>query len=252
MKKAVAGILALTITLGLSGCEGSSSNNKEIQQAYDISDDAVSKVETKNNSHSEPKYEFVTQEIRDYTDSFGKPAILFIAEFTNTGTVPITMTNISMDIESEDGTLLKVADFLTVMPRTVLPGSCGYICEDVVDSADTNISPDMFDSIVAKLHYTVDPTPSYNNLPVEITQINYQKIYGHAGAIGKIKNYGNETLSKVFVAVAYKDSDGIIQNVALGAVDDLPANGEKGFDCVASHGDSSLDYSSMTMEYFAY
>lgn len=252
MKKVVAGILALALIATLAACGDGGTTVDTSDSVAPAQTDAQQTTESTSTS-STLEIEFVSEEYQVYTDVFDEPTATYLAEIKNPSDTAIDLSNVSLDLEQPDGTLIKTVSLLTVKPRTILAGGTGYICDEIYNTAlDGEITLDTLAAAVTKLHYSIDPVTDADVPTVELSQVSAKDEFGHVGMIGKIKNTGNETYSNLFVAAPVRDSNGKLLTVVLGSVADLAPGAEKGFDGVAFAGRPISDISAVTLDAFAY
>lgn len=252
MKKVVAGILALTMIATLAACGGGDSTGDTSNPTASVQTNSPQTSEPAP-TPSAPEIEFVSEEYQVYTDVFDDPTATYLAEIKNPSDTAIHLSNISLDLEHPDGTLIKTVSLLTVKPRTIPAGGTGYICDEIYNTAlDGEITLDALTAAVTKLHYSIDPVTDAGVPTVELSQVSAKDEFGNIGMIGKIKNTGSETYSNLFVAAPVRDSNGKLLTVILGSVTDLAPGVEKGFDGVAFAGRPISDISAVTLDAFAY
>ena len=252
MKKVVTWILALTMIATLAACGGGDSTGDTSNPTASVQTNSPQTTEPAP-TPSVPEIEFVSEEYQVYTDVFDDPTATYLAEIKNPSDTAIHLSNISLDLEHPDGTLIKTVSLLTVKPRTIPAGGTGYICDEIYNtSLDGEITLDALTAAVPKLHYSMDPVTDASEPTVELSQVSAKDEFGHVGMIGKIKNTGSETYSNLFVAAPVRDANGKLLTVILGSVADLAPDVEKGFDGVAFAGRPISDISAVTLEAFAY
>lgn len=252
MKKVVAGILALAMISTLAACNGENSTADTSTPSASVQTDSPQATEPAP-APSASEIEFISEEYQVYTDVFDDPTATYLAEIKNSSDTAIHLSNISLDLEHPDGTLIKTVSLLTVKPRTIPAGGTGYICDEIYNtSLDGEITLDALTAAVTKLHYSVDPVTDADVPTVELSQVSAKDEFGNIGMIGKIKNTGSETYSNLFVAAPVRDPNGKLLTVILGSIADLAPGVEKGFDGVAFAGRSISDISTVTLDAFAY
>lgn len=252
MKKVVAGILVLSMVATLVACGGGDSAEETSAPTASVQTDSPQTSESAP-APSAPEIEFVSEEYQVYTDVFGDPTATYLAEIKNLSDTAIHLSNISLDLEHPDGTLIKTVSLLTVKPRAIPAGGTGYICDEIYNTAlDGEITLDALTVAVTKLHYSIDPATDTDVPTVELSQVSAKDEFGNIGMIGKIKNTGSETYSNLFVAAPVRNSSGKLLTVILGSVADLAPGVEKRFDGVAFAGRPISDISTVTLEAFAY
>ena len=252
MKKVVAGILALAMISTLAACNGENSTADTSTPSASVQTDSPQATEPAP-APSASEIEFISEEYQVYTDVFDDPTATYLAEIKNSSDTAIHLSNISLDLEHPDGTLIKTVSLLTVKPRTIPAGGTGYICDEIYNtSLDGEITLDALTAAVTKLHYSVDPVTDADVPTVELSQVSAKDKFGNIGMIGKIKNTGSETYSNLFVAAPVRDPNGKLLTVILGSIADLAPGVEKGFDGVAFAGRSISDISTVTLDAFAY
>lgn len=163
----------------------------------------------------------------------------YIAEIKNIGDMPIEISDISIDIETDDGKLLKVLNYVSSSPRIIDVGQSAYICESAITMLDTDINA--IDATVAKLHYDIEKAVM-PDMPVEVTQIELSNKMGYPNIIGKARNNGNEDLTFVYICAPLYSADGALQTVITTCVD-VKAGEEASFDQMAIFADYQADYS---------
>ena len=193
MKKVVAGILALTMIATLAACGGGDSTGDTSNPTASVQTNSPQTSEPAP-TPSAPEIEFVSEEYQVYTDVFDDPTATYLAEIKNPSDTAIHLSNISLDLEHPDGTLIKTVSLLTVKPRTIPAGGTGYICDEIYNTAlDGEITLDALTAAVTKLHYSIDPVTDAGVPTVELSQVSAKDEFGNIGMIGKIKNTGSES-----------------------------------------------------------
>ena len=134
MKKVVAGILVLSMVATLVACGGGDSAEETSAPTASVQTDSPQTSESAP-APSAPEIEFVSEEYQVYTDVFGDPTATYLAEIKNLSDTAIHLSNISLDLEHPDGTLIKTVSLLTVKPRAIPAGGTGYICDEIYNTA---------------------------------------------------------------------------------------------------------------------
>lgn len=135
-----------------------------------------------------------------YENSIGTVWISAIAEIENTGSVDLFLSSGSMDLEDEDGSLIKVLNLVSVYPQIISPGEKAYyyqstILNDVSKEDDVSIvlHPDVAKSRRGKKLFAVTDVV-----------INDREYFG-IEAVGRVENSGTKDESLIYVAVVLFD-----------------------------------------------
>lgn len=220
-------LIVLFIALILSGCS--------IKDNYDdvgfISEETISRDTNDIITFTEDIEEILSTEIKDtalYTKDMGydKIAIFCSIELENTSNVPIKISDVSFDIENEDGDFVtKITGYFKANPEVILPGEISYISEDSIN--EDVLQEDCFKII-----------PNYIIVKTEQQVIRYNvedvKLITHSGSYwgvqGRVVNHLNDTAEKIRVNVAlYDSSDKLLGVIEPYFNDPINPNSKLGF-----------------------
>lgn len=232
MKKIFCMIMTATILFSLCACGSDSVSTPE-----PVSTPVIESIpEPTPEPVKEPSAEVVYEALILDKDGDGST---YIAEIKNNGDMPIEISDISIDIETDDGKLLKVLDYVSSSPRIIDAGQSAYICESAITMFDTDINA--IDATVAKLHYDIEKGVM-PDMPVEVTQIELTNKLGYPNIVGKAKNNGDQDLTFVYICAPLYSADGVLQTIITTYVD-VKAGEEASFDQMAIFADYQADYS---------
>jgi hypothetical protein len=188
-------------------------------------------AEPNQDNAAQPKanVEIVSQEVQKYQDSLGSVNAAYLAEIKNTGTSTVKLSDLSIDLNSTDGNLIGVTDYVSAFPSIIKPGESAYIMEEIYNSVfDTPVEINSIGEAV--LHYNAEESKEAPILPIELTDAKLQTdAFGTPEIIGNIKNTGDTDLKYVYVVGIVRDSAKTLQNMIFTIIDSLPAGSDKGF-----------------------
>jgi hypothetical protein len=167
-----------------------------------------------------------------------------MCEIENTGSMPITFDDISLDVEDAEGNIINVEDFVSAHPRIIEPGEKSYIYENVLSSLSDKIADVTCVSNVI-LHGTVYAAAK-RDIDVEVTEVSLKTDGHYPEIIGRVKNNSGETLEYVEIAAPMFNTDGLPCGVFHTTIDLKPGE-EKGFDATDLNADFDADYSAATL-----
>lgn len=242
MKKAIIVFMCLAIAFSLCACGGTSEPTPTPNAPSAPAQESTPTPTPTPEPPKDPTVEIVSEQIIVETN-LSYTTSTYLAEIKNTSNFPVSLSDISFDLETADGTLVKVVDYVTVSPKTIDVGQSAYICEPAVTMLDTDI--DAAAATVAKLSFDVDKA-TMPDLPVEITSISLTNKMGFPNILGKAKNNGTEDLTFVYICAPLYSSDGVLQTVITTYVD-LKAGEEVSFDQMAIFADPDTDYSNSVL-----
>lgn len=252
MKKVMLILMCLTMALSLCACGGTSSPapapdtpiapNEPSTPTQAPGPEPTTAPTPTPEPPKEPTVEIVSEQLIVET-SLGYTTSTYLAEIKNTSDFPVKLSDISFDLETADGTLVKVIDYVTVSPTTLDVGQSAYICEPAVTMLDSDIDANA--ATVVKLSFDIDKA-SLKELPVEIVSVSLTNKMGFPNIVGKAKNNGTEDLTFVYICAPLYSADGVLQTVITTYVD-LAAGEEGSFDQMAVFADPNADYSSSVL-----
>ncbi|MGI5883713.1 MAG: FxLYD domain-containing protein [Candidatus Spyradocola sp.] len=180
---------------------------------------------TKAPTSSDPQYEVGTAQVRLWTNSIGTQWMQTIIPVTNTGDRNLYVDGGSFDIESADGSLIGVQDYVSAYPQILAPGETGYIYENTSMDTPLDETP------------TILPHPNIDAATVdliryEVTDLGISdKEYGGIHVFGRVTNTSDAAASLVYIAVALYDADGNVVDIVFTILtDELAAGAQIGFD----------------------
>ena len=148
-------------------------------------------------------YEISRQSAVVWKDSIGTTWVQVIVEVENTGTLPLYLDSGSADLETGDGTLVKVIKSLSGFPQVLLPGERGVFYDATTLDEEQNSE------------LSVVPHFRPNEATVPVTRLKTSDItlsegkYGGFKLMGRVENPGPEPIDGVvyIVGICY-NSDG--------------------------------------------
>ena len=209
------------------------SKNSEIEKPH-------SSISTDSGKKTIEKVELVYSNPYAYTDSLDKEAIMGCYIWENTGNVPVRITDISVDLVSADGKILKVKENINCYPHVISPGEKSYAGEDILNWLDQDVTPGSVSKAI--LHFYCKEEKK-ETIPAVITQAGLGESLGGPALIGAIKNMSGKTLDYICLSAPVFSSDGELKTVIMGIVEKLGPNEEKGFDIRALNYDPATNYS---------
>lgn len=176
----------------------------------------------------EESFEVVDSSILSWQNSIGSTWCKIVTEVKNTGTAPLYLSAADFDIEDSAGSLLSVANLVSVYPPVINPGeSAVYFETTTLDG----IAPEAVQNVVphvkaekAKVEQILFPTSD-----VRITD----ETYGGIKAIGRVENNTAETQDSVYVAVICRDANAKAIAVLMTILNGLAPGDKVGFEATA-------------------
>lgn len=169
------------------------------------------------------KYELGTSTIDTWTDSIGSKWMKIAVPITNTGTADLYLDDISVDIESSNGTLLETKSMISGYPEYIKPGETGYYYTATSRSfTDTNVK------VVphCNAEKATNDVLRYKITDVSITADQY---YG-VKVMGRVENTTNKKGSLDKIAACLFDANGKLICVAFTYLEnDLAVGAKVGF-----------------------
>lgn len=186
------------------------------------------------------KVDIVYSNAYAYIDALDKEALMGCYVFENTGNVPVRITDLSVDLISEDGKILKVKENINCYPHVIAPGENAYAVEDLINWLDQDVTVGSVSKAVVHFYCKAEEKEA---IPAVITQAGLGESLGGPALIGAIKNKSAEMLDYICISAPVFSSDGNLQTVITGVVEKLGPNEEKGFDIRALNYDPAINYS---------
>lgn len=236
-------LLSVCVMLLTAGC----GTTKEAQTQTPIADNSQQAESTAKTNNSGTKSERVSENFVTYTDSIGTPHILYLGVVQNTDTKPLQYGGVTIDVNDDNGNLIKHLDMGIVYPDYLMPGEKGYICEDCAQLDDTI---DLTKVAKTEMHYGTRAATNYKKPNVEITQLELKTNQLGPNVIGKVKS--NEDIEDLWIAFPICDSNGNLQTVAITNVGNISNGDERGFECTPMEYDPNIDFSASKVEALPY
>lgn len=257
MKRIIAGVLAVTMSIMLCSCDlsdfGEDKNTKSTTAtttttaekvggwSKKTTDDepATTTTTTTTAQASKAEYKITDQSFNYYKNSIGNYEYHGIVEITNTGKSNLNLGDCKFNLEDNNGHLLQVDTFISTCPDVIAPGEKGYyynglgassIDDGVVLTNGVKLVPE-FEAKVAE-----DPIVDY---PVSDTSMQNDS-YGGKKIVGRIENKTSEDDSLVYVEALLLDANGKVLAITGVNVTDLKANSKTGFEISSMFMDDSI------------
>lgn len=164
---------------------------------------------TKAAQADETSYELGDVTTKVFTNSIGTVWTVGIAPLKNTGLCDLYISNVNMDIENADGSLVDTMTIASSTPTVISPGETAVLYgESTVDAEGDYKIAVTYKAVKAKI-----PNTRY---PVSDIKVTEDSTYGSVEVIGRVENDGDED-EMIEVAVIFYAADGSI----LGAYDTL-------------------------------
>ena len=168
----------------------------------------------------EVKYEVGTATVDSWTDSINNTWIKFAVPVKNTGNVNIYIGDMSVDIESSTGSLLKTKSMVNGYPNIIKPGETAYYYDETTVDFDTT-------GIKVVPHVDVQKTSNevirYDISDVSISE---DEFYG-IKVMGRVENKTSKSGSLVYLTVNLFDSSNNLICTCYTSLDDDLKPGDK-------------------------
>lgn len=230
MKRKIILGLMLASTFALASCdllsEGSSDTTPK---TTDTDTTKPSKTEDTTPSipstKKEMKYEVGTATIDSWTNSINSTWVKIAVPVKNTGDVDIYLGDMSADIESSTGSLLKTKSMINAYPDYIKPGETAYYYDETSADFDTTgikVVPHV------DIHKSSNEVIRYDISDVSITEDSLSGVK----VMGRVENKTSKKGTLVYVAANLFDSNGkLICNCFTILDNDLNAGDKVGFTC---------------------
>ena len=222
--KLFVGILLLVSSFSLASCDfltedASDTNTKTTDNDTSKTDDNSSSTK------KEMQYEVGTATIDSWTDSINSTWVKIAVPVKNTGNVDIYLDDMSADIESSTGSLLKTVSMINAYPDYIKPGETAYYYEETTVDFDTT-------GIKVVSHVDIEKASNtvirYDISDVSITSDTYNGVK----VMGRVENKTSKKGTLVYVAANLFDSNGkLICNCFTILDNDLNVGDKIGFTC---------------------
>ena len=223
-------VALMAYDVGNGGTQGETTSGTPVaeNQQMDAATPAPTPTPTPADEPKEESFEIVDSSILAWENSIGSTWCKIVTEVKNTGTAPLYLSAADFDIEDSAGSLLSVANLVSVYPPVINPGeSAVYFETTMLDG----IAPEAVQNIIphvkaekAKVEQILFPTSD-----VKITD----EIYGGIKAIGRVENNTAETQDSVYVAVICRDANAKAIAVLMTILNGLAPGDKVGFEATA-------------------
>lgn len=223
-------VALMAYDVGNGGTQGEITSGIPVaeNQQMDAATPAPTPTPTPADEPKEESFEIVDSSILAWENSIGSTWCKIVTEVKNTGTAPLYLSAADFDIEDSAGSLLSVANLVSVYPPVINPGeSAVYFETTMLDG----IAPEAVQNIIphvkaekAKVEQILFPTSD-----VKITD----EIYGGIKAIGRVENNTAETQDSVYVAVVCRDANAKAVAVLMTILTGLAPGDKVGFEATA-------------------
>lgn len=228
MKKAIAMLIMIALTLSLVACGDSGTSSAGSTPASSPTASPES-TPAPNSPEKEEAYEITYSSARAYTNSIGTTYAQVIVEIENTGSADLYLSSGSYDLEDANGSLVTSSSMVSTYPNVIAPGEKAYMYEEnMLDEAfDGELSvlprPDVDAAKVENIRYATSD--------VEITTDQF----GYLKAKGRVENTSEEASDgMVYVVLILKNADGNpIGQMFTIVTEEIPAGGKIGFEMSA-------------------
>lgn len=248
MKKRTPILMVAALCLVLAGC-----GNDQAATPTEDNTGAQTVAEQEPQQSDQPSIEIVSERLDKYVGALDDPTVDYFAEIKNTGNCAVKLENISIELNSVDGSLIEVRDYIFASPNTINPGESAYIVETLYNSFSAELEGGLDNVGEAKLQYTLAKTEPREELPIEILEGKIQKDgYNQIKALGRAQNNGTEDLQNVDLLAIIRDKNGVFQNEVFTILENIPAGQATAFSQGVLYGDPELDYTESTVEFIIY
>ena len=207
------GILLLASSLSLVSCGSLTEDNSDTS-------DNTSDTDTKD-----MKYEVGNATIDSWTDCINTNWVKIAVPVKNTGNTNIYVGDMSADIESSTGTLLKTVSMISAFPEYIKPGETAYYYDETTVDFDTS-------NMKGVPHVAIEK-PSNDVIRYDLSEISITAdTYFGVKVMGRVENKTSKKGTLVYVAANLFDSnDKLICNCFTILENDLNAGDKVGFTC---------------------
>lgn len=186
--------------------------------------------------------ETVDSVLYTYKDDSRNLGIFCSAAIINTGNVPIKISNVSFDIEDEDGTFVtSINRYTKPNPEVIQPGEISYISEMVME-----------DNIQEEDCYKLIPNYLYEQTTEEVIKYDVEDVniipshgpyWGVSGRV--VNNMSSTTENTIYISIVLYDKDDNLLGVIVPFFNDpINANSKRGF----SRTDTPMPQSAFELE----
>lgn len=223
--KLFAGVLFLVGVLSLTSCdfldEGTSGDGITAN-ASNFSDDYS---KSSSSAKRKMKYEVGNATIDSWTNSINTTWVKIAVPVKNTGNTNIYVGDMSADIESSTGTLLKTVSMISAFSEYIKPGETAYYYDETTVDFDTS-------NIKVVPHVAIEK-PSNDVIRHDLSEISITAdTYFGIKVMGRVENKTSKKGTLVYVATNLFDSnDKLICNCFTILENDLNAGDKVGFTC---------------------
>ena len=230
MKRKLAIVLCLALSVGITACGSSSSS--PTQSAPASNEENGSETETEEVETEEPAEEAASSndstawevgegKVVTWTDSIGSGWIQIIVPVTNTGSDNLYLSTGTMDLEDESGHLVDSRSMVSVYPDVLQPGETAFYYEETTLEVEENT--------------TLKVVPHVEVSKAKVDCIRYDvsdltlkdEEYGGIALTGRVENTTDEEGSLVYVTALFYGSGNEPIAQAFTILDNNLAAGDK-------------------------
>lgn len=225
-------------------------NNTPSASSPSVSSPSVSSKSLSSSNSGKLDIKVVNEQTIKFSDSFGSPHMIYMAEVKNTGKVSAEFQNVTIDAEDKSGKLIKSTDMANISPNIINPGETAYVCENVIDGMDKSISLSNLGKAI--LHFEYMESEAVTPPNVVFSEISLKDDYGFPKLMGRIENKSGKRLSDLWIAAPVFDSNGKLQGVITVLIQSLNPGEKKGFEQTGFEFKENQNFSKSTVKPFAY
>lgn len=246
MTKLIAILLCMMMLLSACGTEPqdsfsentSESQTSSSQSFLSSSSSSSSKMPESSKEENKEPYSYKFYPVKTWTNSIGISYAQVVFEITNTSNYDLYLGSADVELETENGSLFAVQNYINAYPQIISPGENAYYFESIMlDSAPEGILYDVWN-----IKHAQSKVPKIQ-FPVTDVKISSDS-FGYIKAIGRVENTSNVDQSLVYVSVMLFDEN----NVPIGhtfTFVDVAANDTKGFECMFLNTSNDININSV-------
>ena len=172
----------------------------EVQVAVEEEEETVEDAVSIFDDAEEVASEITYQSARTWTDSIGSTWLQALVEITNTGSVPLYLSNGAYDIEDGNGSLVGSQSYVSIYPDVIDPGETAFLYEET--TLDEPV-----EGIQILPRYTADKA-KVDNIRFPITDDSLKgSDFGGPIVVGRVENTSEEEQTMVYVVAKYYGAD---------------------------------------------
>lgn len=232
MKKIITLLLCFAMCFSFASCgnetppeqPSNSSSSEELSSSAPTPQSSSSSVPESSIVENKEPYTYEIYPVKTWTNSIGTSYAQAVLGITNTSNYDIYLGNGDVELETYDGSLVDVGNYISAYPEIISPGETAFYFETIMlDSEPTEELYSVWDiqyaqSKVSKIQF-----------PVTDVDISVDK-FGYVKAMGRVENNTSTDQSLVLVSILLFDEN----NIPIGHMFtyiDIAANDKKAFEC---------------------